>query len=198
MKIITNTYLVLPTKEEEPFAGQDLVAWILSKSIETMSSTKPMVTYRLVNLSSESRDQVIGGCGKECKAVCLAPTFWAGSFVLSLIPTRERFKWIWILAPSLAFGSHNLLCCLRGRHSRIAARHRSNRIKIPKPTLKHLVCRRCRCGGESLLDDDSTPNTPDTCLAFIYIYILVSRLRGHDALKLLDSKYTLLEISVAS
>ena len=37
MKIITNTYLVLPTKEEEPFAGQDLVAWILSKSIETMS-----------------------------------------------------------------------------------------------------------------------------------------------------------------
>jgi hypothetical protein len=52
MKIITNTYLVLPTKEEEPFAGQDLVAWILSKSIETMSSTKPMVAYRLVNLSS--------------------------------------------------------------------------------------------------------------------------------------------------
>ena len=27
---------------------------------------------------------------------------------------------------------------------------------------------------------------------YIYIYILVSRLRGHDALKLLDSKYTLL------
>ena len=53
-------------------------------------------------------------------------------------------------------------------------------------------CRRCRCGGESLLDDDSTPNTPDTCSAlYIYIYILVSRLRGHDALKLLDSKYTL-------
>ena len=76
MKIITNTYLVLPTKEEEPFAGQDLVAWILSKSIETMYSTKPMVTYRLVNLSSDmSRDQVIGGCGKECKAVCPAPTF---------------------------------------------------------------------------------------------------------------------------
>ena len=53
-------------------------------------------------------------------------------------------------------------------------------------------CRRCRCGGESLLDDDSTPNTPDTCSALLYIYTyLFSRLRGHDALKLLDSKYTL-------
>ena len=65
---------------------------------------------------------------------------------------------------------HNSSCCRRRHHSRIAARHRSNRIKIPKPTLKHLVCRRCRCGGESLLDDDSTPNIPDSCLAFIYIH----------------------------
>ena len=53
-------------------------------------------------------------------------------------------------------------------------------------------CRRCRCGGESLLDDDSTPNISVTCFSFyIYVYILVSCLRGHDALKLLDSKYTL-------
>jgi predicted amidophosphoribosyltransferase len=34
---------------------------------------------------------------------------------------------------------------------------------------KHLVCRWCQCGGESLLDDDSTPNTLDTCLAWFYI-----------------------------
>ena len=54
-------------------------------------------------------------------------------------------------------------------------------------------CRRCWCGGESLLDDDSTPNTPDTCSALlIYIYTyLFHAYGGTTAPKPLDSKYTL-------
>ena len=60
---------------------------------------------------------VIGGCGEECEAVCLAPTFISsGRFDCLVSLTWERFECVRLLAPT----DHNLLCCHRGHHSRIA------------------------------------------------------------------------------